>query len=280
MLITDAHTHVWHSAMSHGDPRATIVSPVDEISPALLAGYMDEEGVARAVLVQPVCSGEDNSRVCDQARESPERFAAVCVVDPRQPGVAGHLARWAEAGCRGLRLRPLLAPSVLDGLVDTEVWAQVLSSRLVVNIVGGVENLDDIYTLARSSPEVPILLDHMAYPDVHVGTRSEGFRRLLRLGRLPNVFVKLSGYYYFSGESYPYRDCWAIVRGVYDSFGPRRLLWGSDFPHCLLRTGYRRQVELASSYFEFIDRADLAEIMSGTAERLYWGHAEGATVAT
>ncbi len=268
--IIDSHTHVWHSAPSYPDPGATIVSPLDEVSPDLLTDYMDDEGVSRAVLVQPQCSAEDNALVSEQAHAHPSRFVAVCVVDPHKEGAGRQLLRWTERGCRGVRLRPRVEAAVLEEICETEMWAQVVASGLVVNILCGVENLKDIYSIAERAPAVPLLLDHLGYPDVGEGTLGPTFKALLRLSGLPNVFVKLSGYYHFSHEPYPYHDCWDLVRAAYDTFGAQRLLWGSDFPHCLLRGGYGRQVRLAEQYFDFISPEDLLAIMSRNAQRLYW----------
>lgn len=66
-----------------------------------------------------------------------------------------------------------------------------------------------------------------AHPEPSAGTQSPGFQALLDQARFPRVFVKLSGYYYFSGSLYPYADCHDLVHAVYDCLGPERLLWGS-----------------------------------------------------
>src|SRR3989304_3204534 len=91
------------------DPAATIVSPLDSVPIELLDQYLDEYGVERAVLVQPIYPGEDNSYVADCAAARPDRYAAVCVVDPGRPEAADRLEYWVDQrGCRGLRLRPRL----------------------------------------------------------------------------------------------------------------------------------------------------------------------------
>ena len=106
-MIVDAHLHVWRPAPDYPDPGGTTVSPLCDVPLELFAQYMEEHAVNRAVLVQPLYPGEDNSYVADAAAGEPDRFKAVCVVDPRKPDAAERLEYWAgKRGCKGLRLRP------------------------------------------------------------------------------------------------------------------------------------------------------------------------------
>src|SRR5262245_33785236 len=107
IMIIDAHLHIWRADPAHPNPAGTTVSPVSDVPVELLNEYMAEHGVDRAVLVQPMYPGEDNSYVADCAAAQPERFAVVCVVDPRKEGAADRLEYWVrQRGCTGLRLRP------------------------------------------------------------------------------------------------------------------------------------------------------------------------------
>jgi predicted TIM-barrel fold metal-dependent hydrolase len=103
----DAHTHLWRATPDYSPANKTIVSPASEVPVELLLEYMDEHDVGRAILVQPIFPGEDNGYVADCAGAHPERYCAVCVVDPRNQDFERRLSCWAEErGWRGLRLRP------------------------------------------------------------------------------------------------------------------------------------------------------------------------------
>lgn len=272
-MLVDAHLHVWRPALDSPNPGVTIVSPLCDVPVELLMEYMVEHAIDRAVLVQPMYPGEDNSYVADCAADDPQRFAAVCVVDPRQPGAEDRLEYWVrERGCKGLRLRPRTADeaAIFGSPATFPLWERARALNVVVNVLGSPEHLPVVARLAERFPEVPILLDHMAYPDVTAGAQAPAFQTLLNLARFPHVFVKVSGYYYYSRQPYPFADCHALFRALFDRFGPARLIWGSDFPHVLLKVGYRRNLLLQERAYPFLSQADLNLVMGENAAGLYW----------
>jgi predicted TIM-barrel fold metal-dependent hydrolase len=274
--IVDAHLHVWRARPDYPEPAATLVSPQSDVPVELLAEYMAEHDVGRAVLVQPLYPGFDNSYVAGCAVAAPDRFAAVCVVDARSGGAADALEYWVrERGCRGLRLRPRV-PGEAESFGRPQtfpLWQRAAALGVVVSLLAGPEHLQVVAALAEQFPDVNIVLDHMGYPDVASGIYSPAFEELLSLARFPRMMVKVSGHYYYSRRPYPYDDCLDLIRAAYDRFGPARLLWGSDFPHVLLKSGYRRCLALPARVYSFMSRADLDLVMGANAARLYWGRA-------
>lgn len=272
-MIVDAHTHVWKADPSFENPSATIVSPLSDVPIELLSAYMDEHGVDRAVLVQPIYPGEDNSLVADCAAANPDRFAAVCVVDPNSPDAPDRLQYWVEErGCRGLRLRPGIASenAVFGDPTCDPIWQRTQDLRIVINILGRQADVPQVAAAAGRFPEVPVIIDHIAHPDVAGGVNNADFQQLLDLAKLPNISVKPTGHYYYSRQLYPYADCADFFRALYDRFGASRLVWGSDFPHVLLKTGYRRALTMQERHYDFLSSGELDQIMGGNAARLYW----------
>src|SRR5205807_9370027 len=141
----------------------------------------------------PIYPGEDNSYVADCAAASPERFAAVCVVDPRSDEAADRLDYWVtQRGCKGLRLRPRLpAEEASFGHAATfPLWERERSLGVVVSVLGDPKHLPALAQLAERFPEVAVVLDHMGHPTVQDGVGSEAFQLLLSLAHFPRVFVK------------------------------------------------------------------------------------------
>lgn len=273
-MLIDAHLHIWQADADYPDQRVTTVSPACDIPETLLRGYMDEHGIRRAVLVQPRFPGEDNSLVADTAAREPDRYAAVCVVFPMRDDAPSVLEYWVrERGCRGLRLRPTIAaeePS-FGHPASFALWQKAAELNIAVNILARPQHVPAIHRLAERFASVPIIVDHLAHPDVAAGVTGAAFQSLLGLAKFPNVLLKPTGCSYYSQELYPYADCFPLVQAAFEAFGPRRMIWGSDFPHVLLSTGYRRSLLLAERFYSFLSAAERDLLLGGNAARIYWG---------
>jgi predicted TIM-barrel fold metal-dependent hydrolase len=280
MLRVDAHLHVWRASAVETPVVKTLVPPQTEVPIEWAAAVLAEHHIERGVLVQPVFPGQDNSYVAGCARAQPDRFAAVCVVDPRVAGAESRLEHWVEQGCRGLRLRPRIAEEAKSfGEPATfGLWEAAARLGVVVNLLSAPEHNATIGALAERFPRVPIVIDHLGHPDVEAGLHEVGFQNLLALGKLENVFVKLSGFYHFSCEPFPYRDCWKLADAVYDAFGPMRLMWGSDFPHVTVACGYGRSLDVLEEIFGPCPEADSQSILGRNALQLYWPPEAGSAI--
>lgn len=226
-MIVDAHAHLWKAVETSA---RTIVDSRCEIPASLLNIYMTEHAVDRAVLVQPMYPGEDNSLILGAANAEPERFAAVVVAHTPET-----LAK--QAGARGLRVRP-----VYDGIGSDALWES--ARGLVVSVLARPRHLKDVEAKAAKFPDIPIVIDHFMHG-----------RESLELARFKNVHLKVSGTHHFD-----YAE--ALLKDALHLFGPERLLWGSDFPHVLLAGGYAAARRLAERLPE--------PVRGGTALRLYW----------
>lgn len=272
-MVVDAHLHVWRSVPDHPQPSATIVSPCSDVPVELLRQYMAEHGVDKAVLVQPLYPGEDNSYVANCATADSSNLAAVCYVDPRCEGADQDLRYWVrERGCSGLRIRPsVLGEEETFGEDSSHpVWEAAGELGIAINLLMGLDHIPALAVLAERFPQVPTLIDHMASPDATAGTGSPGFKELLKLSRFPQVSVKVSGYHYHSDQEWPYRDCHSIFKALYDAYGAKRLIWGSDFPHVILKSSYASVLALQERLYTYLSSTEMAAIMGGNAEAIYW----------
>lgn len=268
--IIDGQFHVWRAATSN---ITTIVPTTEDVPIDRARAVFDSHGIARAVVVQPVFRGEDNSYIADCAAADPARFAAVCVVDPRVEGAEDRLESWVvERGCRGFRLRPRVADeaAIFGDPRTYPLWERARNLKVVVSILANPEHLVTIGALADRFPEVPIVIDHLAHPKVSEGVSGADFQTLLGLARFPNIRIKMSGYYHFTDDPPPYRSCWDLFRAIYERFGADRLFWASDYPHVERTTGYGACLELVQRQLPFLDDAARKALLCDTAARLYW----------
>src|SRR6266567_4067662 len=258
MLITDAQVHLWVAKPGQPPPQGAGTEQRPEGHPPEdLMVEMAEAGVHRAVIVPPgsLCSNEEAQGFC---RAYPGRLAVMGALDPEQPGVREQLSTWlSRPHMLGARLSfssgGVFKPSFDDGTLD---WFWADAERLQIPLmvlVGGMAGRT--YTVAERHPGLTLIVDHMARPSRAAGAGSwADLDDLLRLARLPNVYVKLSSAPNYSNKRYPYADTHPFLRRIYDSFGARRLMWGTDLTR--LRGSYRECVLLFQEALTFLSDED------------------------
>ncbi len=123
-------------------------------------------------------------------------------------------------------------------------------------------------------PELSMVIDHIAKPRIRLNDFDHTWaNNIKRLAERENVTCKLSGmvteviHNTWNPELLkPYFDV------VLETFGPDRIMFGSDWPVCLLQSTYTKWVETVSSFITPLTHAEQEAIMGGTAERVYLKH--------
>ena len=122
----------------------------------------------------------------------------------------------------------------------------------------------------RALPDLRFVVDHIAKPEIAGGVLEPWAGRLATLARLPNTFCKLSGMVteavwtdWSVDDLRPYADL------VLETFGPSRLLFGSDWPVCLLAAGYQDVVDVTHALIEDLSVDEHGSIFGGTATEVY-----------
>jgi predicted TIM-barrel fold metal-dependent hydrolase len=265
MLIVDAQIHIWqaptpeHPFTPDGRPhRPGAFTDNDAIK------ELDAAGVNRAVVVTPSWQGEYNEVTLAAARAHPDRFAVMGRFDPHAPGVRGQVAGWLkQRGMLGMRCTFKIAG---DGS-DDWLWAD--AEKYGVPIMGSTSQLDEIDRVARQHPALKITLDPPMLNDKKDEAAFRDLDKLLALAKHPNVSVKAKSMPSFSSEPYPYRKMHAIVRRMYDAYGPKRVFWATDLTK--LPCTYRQSVTMMTEEISWLTADDKAWLMGrGVCEWTGW----------
>jgi predicted TIM-barrel fold metal-dependent hydrolase len=137
-------------------------------------------------------------------------------------------------------------------------WQAVTSLGMAVQMHFIPGQAPNIRALAARFPETTVILDHMGRPGQ--GTEKE-YEEVLKLAQLPRVILKYSSWGEYHG------DLGRLTRRIYDSFGPRRIVWGTlgNTPE-----EYRREAARFEELLAFTSEADRAGIRGGNAQRLFF----------
>lgn len=233
-------------------------------------------GVDRTIVVQTVPEPEETPELLALAAHSDLVAAVVGWVDLTTPAVAENLARLREgrggAHLAGIRHQVqdepdpwwLTRPDVRRGI------AAVGTADLVYELLVVPDQLEAAMATARALPEVTFVLDHLGKPPISSGRLEPWARQVRALARESHVYCKLSGMVTEADATAWTTD--AIRRyadAVLDAFGPSRLMFGSDWPVCLLASDYDGVVGLAEELTRHLDEDERTQIFRRTAERVY-----------
>ena len=236
----------------------------------LLLFQMNRNGVDMAVLVQYGGNFALNSYTLDCVRRHPTRFCAVALVDAARTDAPAELERWAKAGTVGVRLRPETRSPGRDPLA---IWRMADELGLAVSLLGALEAFasDEFYTLAQSFPSLKLVVEHLA--SVGAGAKSpyDTYRKALALAKLPNTYIKIPGLGEICPRPVPFtepvfKDVPPLIKMAYESFGPKRMMWGSDYPPVSGREGYANALNWTREHLAaFASHDDREWIMGKTA---------------
>jgi predicted TIM-barrel fold metal-dependent hydrolase len=268
--IVDAHAHFWRRAAL--ERTAGPVPDDPDVPIEQLLDQMTAAGVDTVLHITRGVMGFDNTWSIAEATRHSERVRVLGRVDPRGDDLAGRLDDLlASPIVVGVRVfgTPPEDRWFVDGTLDP-FWAEAETRGLPISVYAP-NRADQLAVIAERHPELPIVADHLAlsvFPSDPVPERVSGLEALLGLGRFPNVAVKVSGLPEITQEGAPFTNALELFRTVYDTFGPARLMWGSNYPPTSRVCTYAETVDLVRTA-DFLSDDDRAQILGGTATRVF-----------
>jgi predicted TIM-barrel fold metal-dependent hydrolase len=239
MPYIDTHAHVFLTTLPMAAGRR--YTPAKDCPTETYLGILAAHDIGYGVLVQPSFLGTDNSYMLTALERYPDRLRGIAVVDPVISD--GELERMDQAGVVGIRFN--MIGKDMAGLATPAV-ASLLSriSQLgwQVEVQAKGADLPGVFR-AMDRFTGPLVIDHFGLPDPLLGVRDPGFRALLAEGASGRTFVKMSAGYRCHGLDVA--GCAGALMAV---LGPRRLLWGSDWPF----TQFEDRADFGSMVKEFI----------------------------
>ncbi len=261
MGMVDTHCHaspVWYE-------------PVES-----LLHQMDRNDVERAVLIQ--IRGQTNNRYQFECVERyPDRLVSVVVVGSDGPDAPQELERLAERGARGVRL---WADTRSPGDDSLAIWRKAAELGLPVSCGGTSREFasTEFAELVEALPNLTLIVEHLGSvgtPDGEVAPY-EVRQRVFSLARYPNVFIKVHGLGEFAKRAMPVTEPFPfetpippLLELAYEAFGPKRMMWGSDYPPVSRREGYRNALRLTMDQLATKSQADRDLIFGGVASAVF-----------
>ena len=265
----DTHAHIMGPRANYGYSPERIYTPLDCLLPDYLH-MLDILGIERAVLVQPSVYGTDNTAMLDAMKAAGKRLRGVAVVE--EDISESELNALNDAGVRGVRVNIV---DVKDRKPGTLPMASLTKlARRIAPLGWHMEFLmhaDEFPDLDRQFADFPvdIVLGHLGYMTQGAPLEHPGFQALLRLVTAGKAWVKLTGPYRITAAPLPYPDTVPFAKALLDA-NRERVIWGTDWPHVMLKGAMPNDGALADVLYDWIPDAGLRQqVLVRNPEKLY-----------
>jgi L-fuconolactonase len=274
----DSHQHFWaYSAVEYPWIGAGMERLARDYLPADLEAVATPEGVAGSVAVQARQSLAESRWLLDLARRHPFIRGVVGWVDLRSDHVAHDLATLAPheafVGVRHI-VQDEPDPRFLLGEAFVRGLRQLHQFGLTYDLLLYPQQLSAAVELVGLLPEQPFVLDHLAKPrlkpPIKTSDRDQWRRDIEALARHRNVCCKLSGLVTEAAwRQWQPADFRPFLDVALTAFGPERLMFGSDWPVCLLSGDYAEVAGIVEDFIAALGPDERNQIWGGTATRFY-----------
>jgi L-fuconolactonase len=272
----DTHQHFWNLSKVAYPWLVPAYGPIYRtFAPQDLKPLLDAAGIDTTVLVQSANSYEDTVSMLTQAELCDWIGAVIGWVPLLEPDeTAQALERYVQhPKFRGIRHLIHEEPNP-DWVVQPQIIEslKLLAERdLIFEVVAVFPNhLKLVPTIAERVPNLRMVIDHLGKPPIKDRQMGAWAEQLVAAAQFPNVYAKLSGLNTAADwETWSAADLKPYIDVAIEHFGADRLMFGSDWPVCLLAGDYAKVWDETNRAIEGRDQAEIDAILGGTAARLY-----------
>lgn len=273
-MLIDAHQHFWiYNPAEYDWIDDSMAALRRDFLPRDLTPELESNGFHGSVAVQARQTLEETRWLLGLAEHSPSILGVVGWVDLHAPDIRSQLKALTQnpklVGVRHVVQsepdeRFLLRPDFLRGISVLEEF------DLAYDILIYPKHLLVAAEFVERFPRQRFVLDHLAKPAIRDSRIDPWAQGIKRLAEFPNVFCKLSGlvteadWHQWRPEHIsPFLDV------AFETFGPDRLMIGSDWPVCLVAAPYTRTIEVVKTYLQTQTTESRDAVLGGNAKR-FW----------
>jgi L-fuconolactonase len=274
MTRIDAHQHFWHyDAVEYGWINDAMAALRRDFLPQHLKPLLDDRGFDGCVAVQARQTPEETRWLLELASQNDFIRGVVGWVDLRSAQLGGQLREFTRnrkfVGVRHIvQDEPddafMLRPEFRHGI------AQLADFGLAYDILIYPRQLKAALKLAAELPQQRFVLDHIAKPLIAQGVLEPWNTNIRALAQFPNVWCKVSGMVtearwkeWRPQDVHPYLDV------VFESFGPGRIMIGSDWPVCTVAAGYGGTMRIVTDYIARLSDEQQDAVLGKNCAKFY-----------
>lgn len=273
----DAHQHFWDLSKPEFDYSWTDTDTNRPLNksylPETLKPHLEKCGVDKCVFVQTQHNLKENDWAIGLAEENNWIAGIVGWVDLASEDCEAQLCRFKDhPKFVGIRHVTQDEPND-DFIIQSEVvrGLKALEKHGVpFDLLFYVKHLRHAKTLAKMLPNLPMVINHLAKPNIKARQLDAWKKDLKAASKFPNIYCKLSGLITEADwQNWKPENLKPYVEVALESFGPARCMYGSDWPVCKLAGSYTQVHDTLAELIEGLTDNEQASIWSGTAIKFY-----------
>ena len=272
-MIIDSHQHFWNY-----DPnRDTWIDESMEVLkknflPRDLEPILNENGVYGCVAVQADQSEAETDFLLNCATSYPFIKGVVGWVDLCDKNVEIKLKEYA-ANSIFKGVRHIVQAEKRNYLLQKEVQrgiGKLSQFNLTYDLLITPEQLPSTIKLVKNFPKQKFVLDHIAKPNISKPIEKKWLSDIIKLSKNKNVWCKLSGMVTETREySFVESDFVPFIDVIFNYFGSDRIMFGSDWPVCILASEYNNVLDIVKNYLKDHDSNIRFKILGENAKSFY-----------
>ncbi len=272
-MIIDSHQHFWkYEPVKHSWIDEAMKTIRRDFLPEELALLYKENDITGSVVVEADQAETETAFLLNLASQHSFIKGVVGYTDLRAENAEERLAYFSQfpllKGFRHVLQSQdpsfILQPSFMRGIGLLKQYG------FTYDVLVFPKHLEAVKELVRKNPDQPFVLDHIAKPYIKKGEIKAWAKDISELAEFPNLFCKISGmvteadYTQWKPEDLtPYLD------QVVNAFGTQRIMYGSDWPVCLVAARYAQVLSIVKNYFSSFTPDEQAAFFAGNATRFY-----------
>ena len=275
----DAHQHFWTLARGdYGWLTPELSAIYRDFTPDDLAPLLAAAGIEGTVLVQAAPTVAETEFMLDLADKTPFIKGVVGWVDFEAGDAPDQIARLSKHAAL-VGLRPMIQDIEDDDWMMGETLAPAFAAMQAANLTFDAltlpHHLPNLRRLLATHGNLRVVIDHGSKPLIRDGVISGWDADMTALAQETDAFCKLSGLITEAAADWTVDDLRPFVDHLLATFGPDRLIWGSDWPVATLAGSYERWLDATDVLLAGLDENARAAIFGGNALRAYPGLRKG-----
>ncbi len=274
----DSHHHVWDlSVREQGWMVGEALNPIKKnFSINDLRQAITGCGIDKTVVVQTVTNYDETPELLELADTDDLVAGVVGFLKIDAEDAIAHLDSYqplrgfkAEVGIRDIAhdyedVKYLSKPQVIKNV-------QELGKRgLVYDLLTKTPHMRAAIDLVKACPNTKFVLDHISKPYIAKADMQPWADQITELASFENVVVKVSGLFTEADwKNWKKEDFWPYLEHITKSFTPNRMMFGSDWPVCLLAATYKQSIDLVEEFTSKFSESEKNAFWAGTANKAY-----------